>query len=183
MASSRTRKMASATRRTSIAGVVLLLAYALYELLPSAGGPADVERDPAAEPAREQVVAPRQEADTPVLNAQHVKPIPDATAQETPSRAAAIRNGVLRVVIVEREYRVPVAADSRIADDLESLRTVSLEEVVDLAERAAGDSNGLRVRVLRHRSSRASAEERLLAALSEAGLGDDAVYMASELLD
>jgi hypothetical protein len=170
--------------------MILLMAYALYQLLPSTGGKSASERDsaPGDRPSKPSVVNTQYEASQSTASGD-----PDAAATDTtspvqrtrsePQLETAIREGVLTVVIMEYDYLLPIRSVDRTIDEQVEYRTVEIADVVRLAGEATGNENGLRVRVLRHRTSRASAEQQLLSALAAAEITGDAVYMASELRD
>ncbi|MSR56370.1 MAG: hypothetical protein EXS05_01695 [Planctomycetaceae bacterium] len=77
--------------------------------------------------------------------------------------------------------RVPVAIKVVIAERSFSLssnegeRPIDVAEVVELVKRTRGDADGIRLRIYRKPSSRPSAETALQNALTEAGIGEDAV--------
>ncbi len=75
---------------------------------------------------------------------------------------------VLLITIKGRSYWVEPQAN-------EAAQEVSLERAVELAKAAAGDEDGIRVRVNRDGSARAKAEEDLEQALLEAGVTRDSI--------
>ena len=64
-------------------------------------------------------------------------------------------------------------------DDFEMINRAAVE----VAQQASGDSNGIRVRIQKRNTARASAEEKILSELEQAGVGRDAVFESSELID
>ncbi len=89
----------------------------------------------------------------------------------------ALSGNVLSVLIDEHDYRLqlPDAAEPAYV-------TVPLQRIVELAGFAKGDSNGIRVRILRRESSRASAEERLKLELAQIGIGPEHLVMPGDFV-
>lgn len=107
---------------------------------------------------------------------------PVSQPEETPTpdsldRDAVLQNGVLHVLIEGRQYAVKQAADGTA-----EYRSVELNQLVDLAKKAPGDEDGIRVRISRRESARATAERRLEDELIEAGLSPESIVWESELL-
>lgn len=82
---------------------------------------------------------------------------------------------VLTVLIDERSYRVQVPAEPA-----PLYRDSSLEQIRSLASTTTGDTNGIRVRILRRETARQSAETALHQTLEQAGITVDAILMPSE---
>ena len=174
MSESLPRRMATVTRQATTAGVVLTLAYLLSQFLPrGAVGPLETSKQPLRDQSQQEETGPT------VRNAQLRNDEPAAEPQpvavEQPDPAAT---GVLTVLIVERDYFL-MYPDA--AGEMRTARA-SLNEVRHWADRARGDANGIRVRVLRSETARASAEQQLLSELNELGIGGDQIYMPGELL-
>ena len=74
---------------------------------------------------------------------------------------------VIKVVIDERSYFIRSS---------EGDRPVEITEVIALAKAAAGDADGIRVRVYRKGTSRPSTENALQEAFNEAKISDTAVF-------
>ena len=74
---------------------------------------------------------------------------------------------VIKVLIDDRSYFIRSAVGDR---------KVEIAEVIALAKAAAGDADGIRVRVYRKGSSRPSAENALQDAFNEAKINDNAVF-------
>lgn len=81
---------------------------------------------------------------------------------------------LITILIDERSYRLQISADPKPV-----YREISLESIKPLAAKTTGDSNGIRVRVLRRETSRQSAETQLLDALASSGITPDAILMPS----
>ena len=88
----------------------------------------------------------------------------------------ALEDGVLEILIDETEYFLVLPGEEPI------YRPSGVADLVVLAKQTRGDSNGIRVKILRRETSRTQAEVELKQALADAGVGEDAVYMPSELL-
>ncbi len=84
---------------------------------------------------------------------------------------------VLTVLITEHDYMIQMPSDSELI-----YRPVELDRLVEMAAETQGDSNGIRVRILRRDSARASAEEQLKLDLSRRGIGSDAVHMSEQFV-
>lgn len=89
----------------------------------------------------------------------------------------AIAGNVLTVLIDEHDYlmQIPGTTDP-------VYRRTELTRLVELAKRAKGDTNGIRVRILRRESARASAENQIKADLMHAGLTADAIVMPRDFV-
>lgn len=84
---------------------------------------------------------------------------------------------VLTVLIAEHDYMIQIPSDSEFI-----YRPVELDRIVEMAAGTSGDSNGIRVRILRRDNARASAEEQLKLDLSRRGIGSDAVHMSEQFV-
>lgn len=96
---------------------------------------------------------------------------------DSPERDAVLQNGGLQVLIDGRRYAV-----KQTDNGTSEYRPVELSRLVDLAKQAPGDEDGVRVRIARRESSRATAERRLEDELMEAGLPPESIVWESELL-
>ena len=61
-------------------------------------------------------------------------------------------------------------------------RPTPLSRIVELATIATGDANGIKVRILRRESARASSEQQLITDLAHKGIRQDAVVMPSDFV-
>lgn len=95
----------------------------------------------------------------------------------TPDEEKALSEKILAILIDEHEYRLEIPND-----DETIYKTVDLQRLLELAQLAEGDSNGIRVRILRRENARASAEEKLKLELQHVGIRSDAVYMPDEFV-
>lgn len=84
----------------------------------------------------------------------------------------------LVVLIDEHDYFINVPADRT-----DAWQPVELSRLIELAQQATGDSNGIRVRIQKRSTARASAEHRIRSELQQAGIGMDAIFESAELVD
>ena len=96
----------------------------------------------------------------------------------TEQEMTALNQGTLVVLIDEHDYLIDVS-DTRQPD----WQPIDLERLVTVARQADGDSNGIRVRIEKRVTARASAEQQILSTLETVGIGADAVFESSELID
>ncbi len=87
----------------------------------------------------------------------------------------ALASQVLNVLIDERQFLIQIAATPT-----PLFRPSPLARIAELAARAPGDTNGIRVRILRRETARPSAENELREVLKSVGLLDDAILMPAE---
>ena len=76
------------------------------------------------------------------------------------------------ILIDERSYLLKIPGTPQ-----DIFRPSTLDRVVQLAKMVSGDVNGIRVVILRRETARVTAEQNLKAALVEAGISANAVYM------
>ena len=79
------------------------------------------------------------------------------------------------MLIDERQFLIQIATTPT-----PLFRPSPLARIVELAARAPGDTNGIRVRILRRETARPSAENELREVLKSVGLLDDAILMPAE---
>ena len=106
-------------------------------------------------------------------------PTPVPRALENPNSKANPNNSaatspLITILIDDRSYRLQISNDTEPV-----YREISLENIKPLAAKTTGDSNGIRVRILRRETSRQSAETELLNTLNAAGITPDAILMPS----
>ena len=89
----------------------------------------------------------------------------------------ALAGGVLTILIDERDYLIGIVSETET-----TYESVTLERALTLAGRAEGDANGLKVRIERRESARASAEHLLLDELKAKDITEDAVHVTSEFV-
>lgn len=88
-----------------------------------------------------------------------------------------LEDNVVTVLIDGHEYAVLTKRDGK-----EEYRAASVDQVVSLAKIAQGDDTGVRVKVLRRESARASAEEQLRGSLVSAGIPAPSIYWPNQFL-
>jgi hypothetical protein len=76
------------------------------------------------------------------------------------------------VLIDERSYFL-----RRVVDGQEEYNRIELPELINLAKSTRGNEDGIRVRIFRRESSRASAENVLHEKLTEAGLPRQSIHL------
>ncbi|MCR9197964.1 MAG: hypothetical protein NXI04_04940 [Planctomycetaceae bacterium] len=165
------------TARAASGGVIVIAALLalLFFRGPGLGqGEGDADSD-AADTAMASTETPAGGA-TPT-----VAPAESAPTAEngglTPDEERALSDKILAILIDEHEYRLEVPGEA------ETLyRPIEMERLLELAELAEGDSNGIRIRILRRENARASAEEKLKLELEHVGIRTDAVYMPEEFV-
>lgn len=95
----------------------------------------------------------------------------------TDDEQKALSGDVLTVLIDEREFLIEIPSDAEAV-----FRPTEFDRVVKLAAMAKGDTNGIKVRILRRESSRASAEFQLKSELERHGIESDAIMMPGEFV-
>ena len=95
----------------------------------------------------------------------------------TEDEKKALSGDTLTVLIDEHDYLIELPGSP---DPI--FRPTPLKRIVELAALSKGDTNGIRVRILRRQSSRTSAEEQLKLELEKNGIHKDSVVMPSELM-
>ena len=106
----------------------------------------------------------------------------DARNVDTPglseNERRSVSTGVLVVLIDEHNYLVRTVEEGSGV-----FRPIELPRLIEVAQHARGDSNGIRVRIEKKTTARASAEHGLRLGLKQAGIGEDAVFESSQLLE
>jgi len=95
----------------------------------------------------------------------------------TQDEELALQDKVLGILIDERTFLMQVPHQ-----DTQLYRPAELNRLVELAELAKGDTNGIRVRILQRQSARPSAERQLRTQLASVGITSDAVYLQKEFI-
>ncbi|MEQ9409736.1 MAG: hypothetical protein RIK87_18515 [Fuerstiella sp.] len=171
--------------RAAQGGIIAVIALIAMMFLRSSGtGSGDAETESSTAESSQTLVS----ADTPTPSAtsSEAKDTADDAAKDgaevatgglTTDEQRALADDVLGVLIDEYDYLLEVPAGNTVL-----YRPTALNRIVELAAQAGGDSNGLKVRILRRESSRTQAEEDLKSALADTGIGADAVYMPAEFV-
>lgn len=116
----------------------------------------------------------KPEANSPISESPSTGPIEGATATTEESAPA----DVVYVLIDGRNYLL-----RRGPEDKASFQPASLDEVVQAAQAAIGDDNGIRVRIAQKSSARETTERALRARLDEAGIPGDAIRWKDEPIE
>ncbi len=181
-------RLVRGTSRAGVGAGAVLIGLALFMLFrgfglgpgsgPGEGGSGDADEKSDERPKILAADSAPQQSDT--------KEQPDSEAEAAAGKNAngltfdeekAIASSVLTVLIDEHDYlmQIPGTTDP-------VYRRADLARLVELAKRTKGDSNGIRVRILRRESARASAENQIKADLVHAGIGTDAIVMPREFV-
>ncbi len=89
----------------------------------------------------------------------------------TDDEKKALSGEVLTVLIDEYTWLIEIPSENQ-----PIYRPTELARIVELAGHAQGDSNGIRVRIVRRKSARFSAEEQLKNELAHKGIGSNAIH-------
>jgi len=105
------------------------------------------------------------------------------TASENPGgltkdEQVALSGGTLQILIDEFDYFMRVSGE-----DKPAWERIELARLVEVAQQAEGDSNGIRVRIQKRVTARASAEREIVQQLNASGVGADAIFESSELVE
>lgn len=114
----------------------------------------------------------------PVLTDAQAEPTEDLAILTPPSSSTPTAPVVCDVLIVGDRYMVatdPAAPELRTA--------LSIDEVLAMTGRVAGESSGIRIRIARTPSAIALAESALLRRLTDAGVSDDQVDSRRQLVE
>ena len=102
----------------------------------------------------------------------------DESGGLTELEQSALSGNTLLVLIDEHDYLVRVSGDAG-----DAWQQIKLDRLIEVAQHATGDSNGIRIRIQKRSTARASAEQKILTELEQAGIGRDAIFESSELTD
>lgn len=86
--------------------------------------------------------------------------------------------GLITVLIDDRDFSLA----KKSGDEL-TYEAIALEEIVELAKDLPGNEDGIKVRVLRKETARATAEANLRNALIDAGLDAGSIYMPRSFVE
>lgn len=89
----------------------------------------------------------------------------------------AVAGDVLTVLIDEHDYLMQIPGTTDVV-----YRRCELSRLIELAKLTKGDTNGIRVRILRRESARASSESQIKIDLAHAGISADAIVMPKEFV-
>ncbi|MEP3481891.1 MAG: hypothetical protein ABJZ55_21790 [Fuerstiella sp.] len=190
MASKRPSALKRSTRAASggavLAGVILVLVFFRGSGL-GTGVDSEGEGDQSADTTNSESQSAENQSpelasvgtslDTPQQTAPNATP--KASVQQTLTIDEQVATGqrTLGILIDERDYLLRIPGTPQAV-----FRPSTLERLVELSQRVAGDSNGIRVTILRRETARTTAEQELKAALAASGIGADAVYMPNDFV-
>lgn len=185
LANSLPGRIMKSSSRATMGGTALLAALVMY-LLMNFGtgfgtGSSNSKGGPAPESSGESTSresASQTKNDAPKIDqATPTSLVPDSRSGGlSDDEKKALNGNVLTVLIDERSYFIEIPGQ-------ESLyRPTDLKRILELAKHASGDTNGIRVRVLRRETARASAEEQLKLDLARIGINSTAIYMSETLV-
>lgn len=167
------------TRRASMGGGAILIGVALYLILrglgmpgggPGFGGSSDKN---AETPDDSSAAISTESVDDNVATSPNSEAGDGLTDDERKSVAVE----TLTVLIDGHDYLLGIPSSSELI-----YRPTELRRIVELAQKVRGDASGIRVRVLRRETSRASAEVALMTELNHVGIKQDAIVMPKEFL-
>jgi hypothetical protein len=160
--------------RAGIGGGALLIALALYLLFRGFGPGGTGSSGSGTGPGESQPTLITTQSDPSAQESEKKSlALPDPTeGRLADDEKKALAGNVLTVLIDERDYLIELPGEP------ESLfRPTSLPRIIELAELTKGDSNGIRVRILRRETARALSEQELLNELLRIGIRKDHVIM------
>lgn len=180
---SRTPSVLKNTLRAASGGVAVIIAIIALMFMKGGGtGDGDAEDEPST-PGSELISVENGSAgdsNDDTSDPSDADAAPDEDTDEegglTADEKQALSGDMLGILIREYSYSIVVPGDE------ETYQPVELERLLQLAQLTKGDSNGIRVKILRAESSRMKAEVDLKKALADVGIGEDAVYTPKELL-
>lgn len=159
-------------------GGALAIAAIIALLFFRGSGFGEAEETSPGDSGEEMVsVDPNSTLDTPPENPADPPPPDDADDDLTSDETKALSSGVLSVLIDERSFLLAVPTEAGTV-----YQPLQLDRAAQLAGRVPGDSNGIRVRILRRETARPSAEQSLMAELKQMGIDKDALYMPAEYI-
>ncbi|MBL8818917.1 MAG: hypothetical protein JNL58_23010 [Planctomyces sp.] len=179
-------KVAKTGSKATVGGTALLLALVMYLLfnfgtgMGTGSGNGESSSELGKEPSGLASKAPAS-SDSPDETEPGDSKLTSLVADQlsggmTDDEKKALSSDVLAVLIDEREYFIEIPGKDPV------YRPTQLKRILELAQNARGDSNGVRVRIIRRETARASAEEQLKLDLGRIGIGPDQIYMAETLI-
>ena len=183
MASKRPTVFKTTTRAASggavLVGVALVLLFFRGKGI-GIGVDSEGQTDPSAETSEgeqraSQTTTPEfASISNPLNSPETAQPAAEGKQQPelTIDEQVAVGQKTLGILIDERSYLLKIPGTPQ-----DIFRPSTLDRVVQLAKMVSGDVNGIRVVILRRETARVTAEQNLKAALVEAGISANAVYM------
>ncbi len=178
-------KIVRSTSRAGVWGGALLIGLALFLLFrgfgPGGTGSSNsgsgLESNGGSDP-KISTSAPTSAAPSSTSPAPTSLTAPDPLAGGlTDDEKKALSGDVLTVLIDEHRFLMELPGSP---DPI--FRPIPLERVVELATLSKGDTNGVKVKILRRETSRASAEFQLKSELERRGIRGDSLVMPTEFV-
>lgn len=174
---SKSPSVMKSTAKAGAGGAIVVAAVLALLFFRGGGGPPGSSGDGSPELAEPSLV----NATSPPANSENVPETPPVFSEPsgglTADEELALSGKVLAILVDERSYFMAVPTDN---DAI--YRPAELQRLLELAQLAEGDSNGIRIRILQRESARISAKTELEARLADLGIGTDAVYTQSEFI-
>ena len=158
--------------RRATTGALVVVAALLATLFMNGPGSGSGDGEGDAEVSSSELVASADPQDAMLTSDENPGGLTD-------DEKIALSGGTLQVLIDEFDYLMQVPGK----DQQASWVPIELPRLIAVAQQATGDSNGIRVRIQKRVTARASAEREVLQKLDAVGIGADAVFESSELVD
>ncbi len=172
-------KVVRATSRAGVGGGAILIGLVLFFLFrgfgPGGTGSSGSGTGSEENPGDQSMITKSEQS---ANNSKPSLAAPDKVRGGlTDDEKKALSGDILTVLIDEHEYllQLPGTPDP-------IFRPTPLSRIVELATIATGDANGIKVRILRRESARASSEQQLITDLAHKGIRQDAVVMPSDFV-
>lgn len=186
MTSKRPKVLKTATRAAS--GGVILVGAVLMLLFFRGGGlgvgvdsPGESEdsgtQDTATTEAQSNISPDLSSVASPEQKTPQPKESESTEPKLTIDEQVATGQKTLGILIDERSFLLRIPGTPQ-----DVFRESTLERLVELAQMVPGDSNGIRVTILRRETARTTAEQELKRALEASGIGANAVYMPNDFV-
>ncbi len=168
------------TSRAGVGGGALLIALALYMMFRGFGPGGTGSSGSGTGPETTGGSNPQITTSAPLASDQTARALTAPDPVEgglTDDEKKALSGDIMTVLIDEHSFLMELPA---FPDPV--FRPVPLERIVELATLSKGDTNGVKVRILRRETSRASAEFQLKSELERKGIRGDSIMMPSEFV-
>lgn len=166
--------------RAASGGVIVIVALLALLFMQGPGTGDGESEETSTTPGNTQLTASADATSAMLTSSQDAAAPTDEPTEEqlTAAEQAALSDNTLIVLIDEHDFVIRIPEG-----DSERWEPIELERLTEIAQKARGDSNGIRVRIEKRVTARASAEQRILSALKDVGIGSDAVFESSELIE
>ncbi len=159
------------TVRRATTGALVIVAALIATLFMNGPGSGEGDGEGDAEASSSDMVASADPEEAMLIAS-------DSPGGLTDDEKIALAGGTLQILVDEFDYFMQVAGQ-----DESAWQPIELARLVEIAQQASGDSNGIRVRIQKRVTARASAEREILRQLNAAGIGADAIFESSELVE